>query len=493
MAVISRRWHVVGVAVVCALIAALLGLSSAGHHYEATTTLQAPTSAAISASVRSDDVAYTDRLMNTYRRLAQSRPVRLAVARSVGRTKPVDLTITVEPNTELMKLTASAATAELAATEANAAARVLIAEAKSLGSAATAAGQKRLNDLVATRGGELAALRRQLSTNLTPAKHAELLASLRVKELDYQALVGQAAQLNVGTALRSNPLAVVEPAREPTSATGPRKGVILALALLFGLFGGAGVALLLERRSPQLYTLPEIEDAVGANVLVTVPRAARGRPAAVFNGGSPHQEAFGQLRAQLLSREPQKKATTVLITSALQGEGKSLVSTNLAAAIARSERTVLLVDTDMRAPTAHKLLGMRNGVGLSDLLLKDDVDIDSAIQHTKVPGLDLLPSGPTLDNPAEALATSRLATLFEALRTRYDFVIIDATAVLAVSDAVGVAAEADTVLLVVGRMPVRDRDLAAAVQRLEGVGAQPLGIVVNRWDDPVALAGYRRS
>jgi hypothetical protein len=49
------------------------------------------------------------------------------------------------------------------------------------------------------------------------------------------------------------------------------------------------------------------------------------------------------------------------------------------------------------------------------------------------------------------------------------------------------------VLLVVGRMPVRDRDLAAAVQRLEGVGAQPLGIVVNRWDDPVALAGYRRS
>ena len=488
-----RRWIVV-VVTALGLVGSLLALTAMPRTYEATATLQVPSASALSPSVRADDLAYTDRLVNTYRQIARLREVRTEAARRAGEPGAADLAVTIEPNTELIQLTARAPRARAAAREANAGARVLIAHASASSTGRDERAPSAIASQLAVIEADLTQLQSELATATDPAERADLKQAIQLREFDYQALSSQAAQLRAARDTRGRTLELVERADVPSAPVSPRKSVVLALGLVLGLGGGVALALVLERRSPRLETVEEIEAAAGSSVLATVPRAGRGEAVGVFNGGSSHQEAFGALRARLLA-DRRASPRSVLVTSPGEGAGKSVIAANLAVALARAQHGVALVDLDMRRPRVHGLLGVENGYGASDVLRgADPVEamVRESLRPTEEEYLDLLTSGSEAANPAELMASPRLGQMLDALKRTYEFVVIDAPALVPVSDAATIASEVDQVVLVIGRTPVDERDLRDVVHQLEANGARSVGVVVNRWRRTPRSAPYRR-
>jgi capsular exopolysaccharide synthesis family protein len=268
---------------------------------------------------------------------------------------------------------------------------------------------------------------------------------------------------------------------------------VLVLAFLVGLIGGTGLAFALERRAPRLYTLGAIESAADAEVLATIPRAPEGRHGrAVYNGGSPAQEAYGMLAVQVLAAAQSRSVKTILVTSCRQGEGKSSVAANLAAQLARSGCLVTVIDGDLRAPTQHSIFGVNGDFGLSQLLADPTLVActqASILQCRGFNNLDVLPAGPA-SAAAQLLASPQLSKVLEQVLKLAQFVVIDAPP-LVISDPLALARHADLVILVVGDAGVEERDVQAARRQLASVGAEHVSVVANRWSGREMTYAYK--
>ena len=184
------------------------------------------------------------------------------------------------------------------------------------------------------------------------------------------------------------------------------------------------------------------------------------------------------LRTNLQFSNLDAKREMLVISSAVPEEGKTFVATNLAISMAKSGRSVLLVDADMRNPNVSELLGLENSVGLITVLLGRTMLEQSIQEH--VSGVHFLGTGPQPPNPAEVLDTQAMRDLLRRLRTEYDVVIIDAPPILPVADAAILASDVDGVLLL-ARYGSTSRDqLRQAVSRIDSVGGRLIGTILNR-------------
>ncbi|MFH0810746.1 MAG: CpsD/CapB family tyrosine-protein kinase [Pseudomonadota bacterium] len=201
-------------------------------------------------------------------------------------------------------------------------------------------------------------------------------------------------------------------------------------------------------------------------------------------------EQYKMLRTHLLKYSGGNPPRTILITSALQGEGKSTVAANLAIAIANSvKERVLLMDCDLRAPTLHRLFGLKPTRGLADYL-RSDIDLAKLLLGTDVDKLSFLPSGPRAADAAELLASEKMAALIAEVRARYDdrIIVLDSTPIFATTDPKILATQADGVLLVV-RAGMANRELVARV--VETIGRPKLlGVVFNGVDPSRSSYAY---
>ena len=183
--------------------------------------------------------------------------------------------------------------------------------------------------------------------------------------------------------------------------------------------------------------------------------------------------------AQQQANQTSETPRTFLITSAKPGEGKSTVAANLAAAAAHLRRRVLLVDADLRLPTLHKTFDVDNQVGLTSYL-SNKASLDDVIRASRVPGLFLLTSGPPAPDPTELLGSSLMSGLIRQLMQRYDIVVVDSPALLAVTDTAVMTPIFEAVLLVVRRDGAQPHIIQAAREQLESAQTRPISVVVNR-------------
>ncbi|MFS0725655.1 CpsD/CapB family tyrosine-protein kinase [Paenibacillus sp. 1P07SE] len=198
----------------------------------------------------------------------------------------------------------------------------------------------------------------------------------------------------------------------------------------------------------------------------------------VTNPKSPVSEAYRSLRTNVDFSAIDDSMQVIMVTSAGPGEGKSTTIANLAVTYAQMDRSVVLVDADMRKPTEHHTFGVSNRFGLSSLL-SQQCALEDVMQQTLVPGLTVITAGPIPPNPAEMVASRRMSALIGELRNRYDIVLIDSPPLLAVTDAQIISTKCDGVLLVIDYGKVK-RDIAIkAKANLDKVGARILGVVMN--------------
>ena len=199
-------------------------------------------------------------------------------------------------------------------------------------------------------------------------------------------------------------------------------------------------------------------------------------------------EAYRTLRTNIQLSSLDQPLRTLLVASAGPDEGKSTTLANLAVAFAQAGRRTILVDSDLRRPSLHTLLGSPNDRGLTTMLLQDDAP--APLIEMPVEGLRLLPSGPVPPNPSELLASRRLEQAIARLTDDADLVLFDSPPALAVSDAAVLSRRVDGVLLVVSAGRTRREHAARARQVLERAGARLLGVVLNNASVGDALYSY---
>ena len=191
------------------------------------------------------------------------------------------------------------------------------------------------------------------------------------------------------------------------------------------------------------------------------------------------REAYKTLRTNtMFALAGQDGCKTVVVTSSLQGEGKSITTLNLAISFAEAENRVLLIDCDLRRPKLARLLDKSASAGLSNLLLDPSL-LDSAILPCGTPRLDVIISGDIPPNPSELLGSARMSALLAQLREKYDYILLDTPPVNMVTDAVVLASKCDGVLFVVRAGQSERGPVMHAVEQLGYAQAKILGFVLG--------------
>lgn len=322
----------------------------------------------------------------------------------------------------------------------------------------------------------------------------------------YDGLQTKLKEAGISVGLKSSNIRVVDPAMVPSSPARPAKTRNIALAILAGLVGGIGLALLREYLDNTVKTPDDVETLARLPSLAVVP-AFREGPSATRRTGflksgstnghdkrielvaqhlpkSQMSEAFRALRTALLLSQPDHPPQVVLVTSALPREGKTTAAANLAVTLAQLGDKTILVDADLRKPGVGRLLNLGNAkyAGLSSYLAGVSGLDSVTIPHPSIPNLAVIPTGPLPPNPADLLSSHKLIEAIGDLRTKYKFVVIDSPPIMAATDAVILSVQTDGVLLVVrsGETPkeafTRTRDLLISVK------SQILGVVLNAVD-----------
>ncbi len=274
-------------------------------------------------------------------------------------------------------------------------------------------------------------------------------------------------------------ITVLEPAGLPSAPSSPKPVRNTLIGLAVGLVLGLAAALLRETLDARLRDSSEIERLTDAPLLGTVPKEHSGEVLpSLSRPRSGRAEAYRHVRTNLEFTSTEGIPRSVVVTSPAPGEGKSSLAANLAVATARSGRSVVLVDADLRKPSIAKYFQIQSAIGLSDVL-SGRWRWQEALVSVAAKDLYVLPGGAIPRFPSELLGSATMAALIEQLEQNFDVVIIDSPPVLPVSDALVIAVNVAGVIVVARMVETRRAALRRAVDSIRKVNATLLGVVGN--------------
>jgi capsular exopolysaccharide synthesis family protein len=265
----------------------------------------------------------------------------------------------------------------------------------------------------------------------------------------------------------------------PTHPVIPRKTLNLTVGLTLGVLLGIALAVLRDRLDNTVKNRQILEETTDSGLVATIPfDKVRRKDAAISfaSDRSPIAEAFRELRTNLQFLEVDNPPRVLVVTSSLPGEGKTTTAINIALALAEADHKVVLIDGDMRRPTVDSYLGLIGSVGFSTVLT-GRASLPEVLQRTRYPGLTVLTSGAIPPNPSELMGTKSAHKVLSELRAGFDYVIVDSSPLLAVTDAAVLAAASDGVLIIARFGETKRDQLAHGVGNLKNVGARILGTI----------------
>ena len=297
----------------------------------------------------------------------------------------------------------------------------------------------------------------------------------------YEDLLKRLKEAGVLEGLKSSNITVVDPGRVSARPKKPNVPLYMAIALAGGFFLGCCGALLVDTLDNKISSVAEAEDSTGQSILGALPafpfKTMEGI-SVINEAHSTYAEALRTIRTTLLLSQSEKPPKVLLVTSSIAGEGKSTTSINLAVVLAETERRVLLVDADLRRGTIRSRFELPKGSGLTALLtgLKKDVTIHSVAE---MENLDVITAGVIPPNPAELLDSESMRKCLALWREQYDFVIIDGSPLLPVTDSLVLNAQVDATLLLARSRMTEKPQLKRSYQMLTQNTKHYVGVLLN--------------
>jgi polysaccharide biosynthesis transport protein len=359
-----------------------------------------------------------------------------------------------------------------------------------------------LDDLRGRQASQVASLPR------AEAEEARLLQQVQSVQRTAEQLRDEFYRAQIAEAVQEGPIEILDPATGASASEGAGLGVMLALGLLLGGMTGSGGAFLLEMLNTTMRRREDVEAVLHVGMVGTIPRLPKQRlklmsgkrrkgaeatgsslpagqaPGAELvtfhQGRSGHAESFRTLRTNLLFHESGgAPLRTVVVSSAVPGEGKTTTASNLAVAYAQQGLRVLLVDCDLRKPRVNELFRIERKPGITELVLGQASLRETVRTFEAVENLYILPAGQLPPNPTELLGGNRMREVLNTLREEFDIVILDTPPLSGGADGAILGAMVDGVLLVVRAGQTDREQVRHAGRQLATVGANLLGAVMN--------------
>lgn len=269
----------------------------------------------------------------------------------------------------------------------------------------------------------------------------------------------------------------LENAVAPSRPASPNVPLVIAIGAIAGLALGYLLAFLRRALDIRVRTADALNELVGVGVLGRIPKLSKRDRDDSASTDPRAAESFRALRTGLRFSSVDDEVSSIMVTSANQGEGKTTISVAVAQVFAESGRKTILVDADLRRPGVSKALGIDGSIGLSEVL-SHQVPLADAIRATGSSGLLVLPAGRTPPNPSEMLGSAALKSLIAELSRDY-FVVVDVPPLLPVTDASLVSTVVDGVVFVAASGKTRRPEVTASKRLLDQVHARVLGTVLN--------------
>lgn len=307
---------------------------------------------------------------------------------------------------------------------------------------------------------------------------------LTINQKLYSSLLEYLYQIGIAEAMTVSDITLVEPAvaSDLSDPKSPNKMLNGIMGAVLGLAFGLGLAFLISHLDDTLKTPDDIK-GYGLILLGTVP-AFRRREAGLISDGDPKgyvSESYRTVRNSLKFISLDTPMKTIVVTSCLENEGKTTTLVNLGISLCRDGKSVLIVDTDLRRPRMHHILGLKNNaVGISTVL-SGEATATQAIQDTRVEGLSLLSSGPVPPDPGRMVESEKIRQLIRDLSLHYDVVLLDTPPMLAAGDAVVLAKDVDAMLMVLESERITRRALSQCLDLLKRAGIHPAGAILNKY------------
>lgn len=355
---------------------------------------------------------------------------------------------------------------------------------RSAGNASRAAGST-----TASLEASLNAAQSRLANNVRASVElADLQRTAQNARDAYQQLLTTSTQQNAQQSIMQPDSRIAAPATLPLKPSSPNVPVLLFMGAVLGLAVGLAIAYIRERWVQGLDTVDDIETMLGVDYFNSIPtpassidkpRTSDPAEAALLHPLSAYTEAFRNLATSMSFTATNARGGKILgITSALPKEGKTTTSTSVARVLATGGSRTLLLDTDLRRRSVSVALAPQARVGLGEVLA-GSADLDSAIVREEATGLDVLPLAPTVGTSSHIFETPEFAALLDALRGRYEHIVVDTAPVLAVADTRVLAHHFDALALLVRWRGTPARAARAALHQITSVGSGVTGVALT--------------
>jgi capsular exopolysaccharide synthesis family protein len=427
--------------------------------------------------------------------VAGTTPDQIDAARSVAATR----------NSTVLKVTCQSTNREFVAPCADALASGYIASRRSAARASLESAIGEVNKQLETITTELQDLTKKVGKTVPDASTQ---AAIDAATARFRSLTDQQGQLSVNINLKRGEAELISAAKSPLGPFAPTPSRTAALGVMLGLLAAAGLAIARDQLDNKVRSSAQLETATGLPVLTRLPSHAKVESDSTFlpmteEPFSPFSERIRDLRTSVKFLGASQELRSIVVTSSVPGEGKSLVAANLAVSIAQTGSRVLLLSADLRKPRLDTLFGNEyGGKGLSDLITDlataqragHNVDVREAVceaaDATQTEGLFIIRAGALPPNPNELLGSATMRSIIGAAHDLFDMVIMDTPPLAAVSDALVVGSDIDGVLIVASAKKTDRRLVAQSVEQVRAAGLRIVGTVLNRTSSRGKGYGY---
>ena len=483
-----KWWRLLVVVTVLAAISSSLSVLFQPDVYVSRTTLMIGRTI-LDPNPDSGQIFIASQLASIYADMAKREPVQTATMEALGISWLPNYQVRVVPNTQLIEISVTDTNPQRAQIIANELANQLMAQSPALSDNESGQRQEFIKQQLSSLETQiqdtenkiedlqksLVGLNSASQISRTETEINDLTSKLNTLRDSYASMASnsQEGALNI--------LSPFEPANLPTSPVGTNKFLIIILASLVGFFLAAGAAYVIEYLDRTIKTTSDVERIFNFPVIGYLSQISDNGNNATYVVNHPNSliaESFRLLQSNLEFFQAYNAARTILVTSPMQGNGKTTIASNLALSLALSQSKVVLMDADLRRPAVHDALNISKSPGLSDII-RNKMSIMDAVQSLKNSTLDVVTAGNIPPNVTEVVGSKRIATILDGLKENFETIVVDAPP-LVISDAYTLASKVDGVVLVLEPGQTREEQARVIKEQFTRAGAKVIGVVFNR-------------